>query len=320
MNPYIWNAPGSKTIAKLVESHDIEPGTIANLNLNETCAYMEKGVYVGNYTGMRPSLKPKPGILGKMIGRKTPERDHLFVANGPHNVPLKMRANWLTGESGGVTAHMTVEIPSSTLGMLFPLARRTQGGEITPSNLAEAVEVSVGGRFAEYVMGLNKPPTTEDDLRAHEEKFAQIADKELSEFGVNVTDAVLRYSRSEQADADADEASAVIVRQKERAEGFDDFATGVQEVGIEIGKGALEKAADDPLKDVIEERLGGDIVRRGGAQRKRDLEEIDEEAASDREIRRLRREGRLKKEQLKVAKEIQDSLSEVGGDGSDGDE
>ena len=320
MTDYIWNSAGSKTIARLVESRDIEPGTIASLNPNETCAYEEKGIYVGNYTEISPSLKPKPGILGRMIGRKPPERDHLFVANGPHNVPLKMRANWLTGESGGVTANMTVQIPSSTLGKLFPLVRRTQGGEITPTNLAEAVEVSVGGRFAEYVMGLNKPPTTEGELRSHEEKFAQIADKELSEFGVNVTDAVLRYSRSEQADADADEASKVIVRQTDRADALHEFATGIQDVGTEIGKGALDKAADDPLKDVIEGRLAGEVVRSGGRQRGKDLEETEEEAAADREIRRLRRDNRLKKEKLKIAKELQDSLSEGGGDGSDGDE
>ena len=94
MTDYLWRE-GDRTIAKYVSADSIELDTIARLSNNEACGYEEDGVYVGTYSSIRPNLKPKPGIISKLLGKKAPQRDHLFVNIGPHKLIMKIKTNSL---------------------------------------------------------------------------------------------------------------------------------------------------------------------------------------------------------------------------------
>ena len=77
MDDYIWNEENKKIIAKLVLSEDIQPGQRARLSDQDTCAIRENGAYTDNHNSDVPVLRPKPGILGKLIGKR-PQREITF--------------------------------------------------------------------------------------------------------------------------------------------------------------------------------------------------------------------------------------------------
>ena len=329
MSDYIWTQAGSKTIAKFVPSTEIDAGMVARLNPNESCAYEEDGVYVGCYNEVSPNLKPKPGILGRMIGRKTPERDHLFIANGPHKVTMDMSGNWITGENGRVTAHMDVHIPASTAGRLFSLARRSLDGEITSEILANTISTSVGTAFESYVMSLNKKPTTQDELKSHDMYFTQLADKELSEYGVNVTNGILRYSSSIPQDS----------RRKSEEQHGDlvDKLTGQagQRAGTRHGRSLIRERISDAMKQKALENLDLSSEAQSAIERikRAEVNAMEDQAISeidmdsikhenDMEIDRILEEARVQKAKIRAMQDIGSTVSNSNEarDGSDGDE
>ena len=329
MSDYIWTQAGSKTIAKFVPSTEIDAGTVAQLNPNETCAYEEDGVYVGCYNEMSPNLKPKPGILGRMIGRKTPERDHLFISNGPHKVSMDMSGNWLTGENGRVTAHMDVLVPARTAGRLFNLARRSIEREITPEILANTISTSVGTAFESYVMSLNKIPTTQEELMSHDMYFTQLADKELSEYGVNVTKAILRYASSISQDSafksDIQHGQQVdqgTEQAKKRTETRHDRSLIRERISDAMKQKALENLDLSP-----EAQSAIDRIKRAEVNAMEDqaISEIDMDSIkheNDMEIDRILEETRVQKSKIRAMQDIGSTVSKSNEaeDGSDGDE
>jgi len=310
MTDYIWNEQNKKIIAKLVLSKDIEPGQRARLGDHDTCAIRENGMYTDNHNSETPILRPKPGILGKLIGRKTPERDHLFVHNGPHDVDLKINASWRSGQRGGVIAQMKVNISPREVGPLFDLANRSEEGEITPASLAEEVERNVAGRFAEYVMGLNDKPTTEEELRSHEDKFAQIADNELSELGVNVRSVVLRYEDDSHTTVSQISNENEAERRRARERDSHAFAAGVQGVTATMGRDAVEMAGKSELAKKGAERVSREIARTGEEKLRDGVQEDRDEDLSDRELKKIRREGRVMKAKAEAAREAAKPESE----------
>lgn len=329
MSDYIWTQAGSKTIAKFVPSTEIDAGMVARLNPNETCAYEEDGVYVGCYNEVSPNLKPKPGILGRMIGRKAPDRDHLFIANGPHKVTMDMSGNWITGENGRVTAHMDIHVPASTAGRLFNLARRSLDGEITSEILANTISTSVGTAFESYVMSLNKKPTTQDELKSHDMYFTQLADKELSEYGVNVTKGILRYASSisqdsafasdvqhgKQVDQGTEQATIRSAGRHERSQIRERISDAMKQKALENldlspeAQSAIERI-ERAERNAIEDQAISEI----------DMGSIKHE--NDMEIDRILEEARVQKAKIRAMQDIGSTVSnsDEAGDGSDGDE
>ena len=310
MTDYIWNEENKKLIAKLVLSEDIQPGQRARLSNQDTCAIRENGVYTDNHNSDVPVLRPKPGILGKLIGKKAPERDHLFVHNGPHDVDLKINASWRSGQRGGVVAQMKVNISPREVGPLFVLADRSEGMEITPDSLAKEVTRNVAGKFAEYVMGLNDKPTTEEELRSHEDKFAQIADNELGELGVHVASVVLRYEDDSHATVSQISDENAAARRGDRERDFHRLGSDVQDVTHHMGIGAAEKAKGSELAKKGEERIAKDIARTSEDILRDGVEELREEDIDDRELRKIKRDGRKMRAKAEVARNLSKPESE----------
>ena len=302
MTDYTWNDEKRNIIAKLVLSKDIAPGQKANLGTHDICAIFEGGGYTDNHTGENPILIPKVSILGKLMRKKPDKRDHLFVHKGPHEVELKIDASWRSGQRSQVVGNMQVTISSGEVGPLFELAQRSDVNEITPADLANAVKANVAGNFAEDVMSLNDKPTTEEEHRSHQNKFAQLADDELGEFGVNVKKVVLRYEDDPHTTASlkADEDDAT--RRKRRASGKQDFAEGLQDLTDGIGQDAIEKAKESDLAEKAAERIAKHGVRTSEDIGHELIDEQYEEHLSDQELAKIKREGRAMKARTDVAR------------------
>ena len=310
MTDYIWNEENKKIIAKLVLSEDIQPGQRARLSNQDTCAIRENGAYTDNHNSDVPILRPKPGILGRLIGKKVPERDHLFVHNGPHDVDLKINASWRSGQRGGVVAHMTVNISPREVGPLFVLADRSEGMEITPDSLANEVTRNVAGRFAEYVMGLNDKPTTEEELRSHEDKFAQIADNELGELGVHVASVVLRYEDDSDATVSQVSRENAASRRAARERDFHRFSGDTQDVQRGMGIEAAKAAKESDLGKAAAKRIERQIVEVGEDALSGQLEEKRAEGIHDAERRKIERDGAIMKTKADVVRSMRPESEE----------
>ena len=310
MEDYSWNKHNDKLIAKLLPFGAIEPDRRARLSNQEICAIMENGDYIDNHTGDCPILIPKPTMLGWLIGKRTPKRDHLFVHKGPHDVDLEIKATWGSGERGRVTAEMTVEIPSRGVGPLFELAGRCDGNEITPDDLAKTVQRKIIGTYAEYVMGLSDKPITEEELRAHQYKFDQIADDEFGKWGVHVTDGVLRYRDDPHTTLGhlSDENAAE--REKIDEEGYHDFSGGMADVEKQIKKVATDGAGQDELIKSAGERIGRRVIDAGEDAAIGEVEERKEEKGAAIERRKILREGRLMETKVDAVRRISKKKSE----------
>ena len=311
MEDYSWNKHNDKLIAKLLPFGAIDPDRRARLGNQEICAIMENGDYIDNHTGDCPILIPKPTMLGWLIGKRTPKRDHLFVHKGPHDVDLEIKGTWGSGKRGRVTAEMTVEIPSRGVGPLFELAGRCEGNEITPDDLAKAVERKIIGTYAEYVMGLSDKPITEEELRAHQYKFDQIADDEFGKWGVHVTDGVLRYRDDPHTTLDHVIAENEAEREKANEEGYHDFSQDMADVEVEIKKVATSGGAgQDELKKSAGERIGRRVIDAGEDAAIAEVEERKAEKEAAMERKQLRREGRLMETKVDIARRISKNKSE----------
>ena len=295
MTDYIWNEENRKIIAKLVLSKDIEPGQRARLGSQDICAIREGGGYTDNHIGDSPILIPKVRLLGKLMRKKPVERDHLFVHKGPHQVDLNINASWSTGKMQDITAEMTVNISSREVGPLFELAERSDGNEITPDDLAKAVQRKVEGTFDEYVMKLSDKPTTVEELRAHQYKFDQIVDEEFGKLGVHVTDGVLRYGDDLDTKVDQISKKNAATRRAEGEQSFHKFAIGTQEVENKIKDMATAGAMTSELAVKAAGRLEKDLVYEGEDITRDEISErrIEKEHAAER--RKLEREGELMK-------------------------
>ncbi len=306
MTDFLWNPNNEDIIAKYVKSADIVPGIHSKINPNEICAYREGGIIVGCYTEVSPLLRPKPGILGRLTGRKAPDRDHLFASKGPHEIILDMNANWLTGESAGITAVMKAILHEDTSGKMFTIAENL--GIVRSKDIANSIRSGLEGRFSEYVIGLSNIPSTEQELRSHEAKFQQLAEIELSEFGLTLKDAVLRYPLSRgqtaeelQAKVDHDAEMNAIRREEANVRDKHVFAAGNQDIGREMGIGALDHASSD------EESMTASIRRISrkllDAQERQKKDEI--------ELFEMQNESSTRKEKLRI--KIQERKNEILG-------
>jgi len=306
MTDFLWNPNNEDIIAKYVKSADIVPGIHSKINPNEICAYREGGIIVGCYTEVSPLLRPKPGILGRLTGRKAPDRDHLFASKGPHEIILDMNANWLTGESAGITAVMKAILHEDTSGKMFTIAENL--GIVRSKDIANSIRSGLEGRFSEYVIGLSNIPSTEQELRSHEAKFQQLAEIELSEFGLTLKDAVLRYPLSRgqtaeelQAKVDHDAEMNAIRREEANVRYKHVFAAGNQDIGREMGIGALDHASSD------EESMTASIRRISrkllDAQERQKKDEI--------ELFEMQNESSTRKEKLRI--KIQERKNEILG-------
>lgn len=310
MTDYIWNEENRKIVAKLVLSKDIEPGQRARLGSQDICAIREGGGYTDNHIGDIPILIPKVSLLGKLMRKKPVERDHLFVHKGPHQVDLNINASWSTGKMQDITAEMTVNISSREVGPLFELAERSDGNEITPDDLAKAVQRKVEGTFDEYVMKLSDKPTTVEELRAHQYKFDQIVDEEFGKLGVHVTDGVLRYGDDLDTKVDQISKKNAATRRIKDEKSFHRFAEGAQDVEDEIKTMATKGAKSSELAKKSAARLERDIIYQGEDSTRDELAERGEEKIHAAEKRKIEREGELMKAKADSARNLSKKKSE----------
>lgn len=316
MTDFLWNPNNEDIIAKYVKSSEIEPGIHAKMNPNQICAYKEGGIFVGCYTGIAPLLRPKPGILGRLTGRKAPDRDHLFASKGPHEIILDMNANWLTGESAGITAVMKAVLHEDTSGKMFSIAENL--GIVRCKDIADSIRSGLEGRFSEYVIGLSNIPLTVEELKSHEAKFQQLAEIELSEFGLTLKDAVLRYPLSRgqtaeelQAKVDHDAEMNAIRREEASVRDKHVFAAGIQDVGREIGIGALDHASsDEESKAATKRRISRKLLDAQERQKNDEIELFEMQNESSTRKEKLRIKIQERKAEILAMKELQELTME----------
>ncbi|SVD78166.1 uncharacterized protein METZ01_LOCUS431020, partial [marine metagenome] len=95
-------------------------------------------------------------------------------------------------------------------------------------------------------------------------------------------------------------------RRRAREDDFHDFATGVQGVTRSMGRDAVEMAEESEIAKKGAERVSREIAREGEGKLRRGVAEDVEEDLSDREMRKIRREGRVRKAKAEAAREMRD--------------
>jgi len=324
MADFLWRQ-GSRTIARYVSSDLIELNTIARLNSDEVCGYQEGGVYVGTCSSIRPNLKPKPGFGSRLIGRKAPQRDYLFVHKGPHKLIMKINSKWGSREQANILAIITISFPTDLIGRLFSLARGASEGIITASELTSAVELDVSVKFQEYVLGLNNPNdfTTKEDIIRIENEFAQIAEDEFTIIGVVVESVTLNFADTDneklvdlQSEADRLMQTGIGIRKISTERSLASTATKLSSLADSMEEKAIIEAHGE-----LSDRAARNIARAQVGSQERELirriEEIERESISSQNIRGTQRDVEEKKAIIEAAKALQSMFPNSDGDGAE---
>lgn len=326
MEDYLWQQ-GDRTIAKYVEADEIKVNTVARLTNDEACGYEEDGVYVGTYSSMLPNLKPKPGIVSKLLGKGTPQRNHLFVNIGPHKLIMKINSKWSSREEANILAIITATTPADHMHKLFTIGRKSNNGIITASELISAVELDISGKFQSYVLSLNNPKDfeTKDDFVRIEHELRQIAEDEFSKIGVIVQSVAINYGDSQldklvdlQSEADTRMKTGIGVRRNDSEKKLADTATKMASLGQSMENKAMIEAHGE-----ISEREIRTIAKEAAASEGRKLmkqiEELEAEDDSNRKIRGIARNVEEQKAILQAALSIKSMLNS-NEDGVESDE
>lgn len=326
MEDYLWQQ-GDRTIAKYVEADEIKVNTVARLTNDEACGYEEDGVYVGTYSSMLPNLKPKPGIVSKLLGKGTPQRNHLFVNIGPHKLIMKINSKWSSREEANILAIITATTPADHMHKLFAIGRKSNNGIITASELISAVELDISSKFQSYVLSLNNPKDfeTKDDFVRIEHELRQIAEDEFSKIGVIVQSVAINYGDSQldklvdlQSEADTRMKTGIGVRRNDSEKKLADTATKMASLGQSMENKAMIEAHGE-----ISEREIRTIAKEAAASEGRKLmkqiEELEAEDDSNRKIRGIARNVEEQKAILQAALSIKSMLNS-NEDGVESDE
>jgi hypothetical protein len=329
MEDYLWRQ-GDRTIAKYVQADEIKVNTIARLTNNETCGYEEDGVYVGTYSSMLPNLKPKPGIVSKLLGKGTPQRNHLFVNIGPHKLIMKINSKWGSREEANILAIITATTPADHMHKLFRIARKVQesnNGIITASELISEVELDISAKFKSYVLSLNNPKDfdSKDDFVRIEHELRQIAEDEFSKIGVIVQSVAINYGDSQldklvdlQSEADNRMKTGIGERRNKSEKAVEDTATKQASLGQSIENMAIIEAHGD-LAGRSAERLAREFAASEERKISERIKELEAEEDSNRKIRGVARNVEEQKAILQAALSIKSMLNS-NEDGVESDE
>lgn len=316
MTDYLWRQ-GDRTIAKYVSADSIELDTIARLSNNEACGYEEDGVYVGTYSSIRPNLKPKPGIISKLLGKKAPQRDHLFVNTGPHKLIMKINSKWGSREEANILAIITVSTPEDHMHKLIKIAKESPEGIVSASELISTVELDISVKFQSYVLSLNNPKDfeTKDDFVRIEHELRQIAEDEFSKIGVLVESVSINYGDSEldklidlQSEADRRMKTGITGRRIYGEKSLASTAIKMSSLSESIENKAIIEAHGE-----LSDRASRNVARELAASEERKLleriKELEAEDESNREIRGVARNVEKQKAILQAAISIKSMLN-----------
>ena len=334
MTDYLWRQ-GDRTIARYVSAEKIELNTIARLTNDEVCGYEEDGVYVGTYSSMNPNLKPKLGIVSKLLRNKTPQRDHLFVNIGPHKLIMKINSKWESREEANILAIITASTPADHIHKLFPIARGVGTGPndlrpegiVTASDLISWVHGDISSKFNSYVVQLNNPSdmeTKEDFLRI-EHELQQIAEDEFSKIGVIVQSTAISYGDTEndklidlQAEADGRMQTGIAKRRIKSEMNFSSSATKMDSLINSTENKAMIRA------EANSERVERDYSRTLNEETARELsrrsKEREDESISNTKIRDVARKTQLSKAILQASMEMKSMANQANEVGVESDE
>lgn len=315
-----WRPRGSNLIAKFVPDSEIEEGTIAPLNQGEFCAYQENRTYVGTHSDIAPEIKAKRGILARMR-RKTPaSRDHLFAAQGPHKLQIRVQGEWISGETGTITALVDVTISEHSLGKMFDFASRCTDGEVTPEALASEVQMTIQAKFNSYVMNLSSRPTNQKEVENHDSEFELIADEILNGYGCNCTSAILNYMPSRdqnvaEAQKDVQELAELNAAERARASVNARHKAAAERADLkaEMGANAVDIARESQDMQKAQERIARTIVDSKEDITMAEIEAEEDEALSQLRLEKQARDARETKASLKTAKDLADEIGKIEG-------
>ena len=319
-----WRPRGSNLIAKFVPDSEIEEGTIAPLNQGEFCAYQENRTYVGTHSDIAPEIKAKRGILARIRGKTPASRDHLFAAQGPHKLQIVVQGEWISGETGTITALVDVTISEHSLGKMFDFASRCTDGEVTPEALASEVQMTIQAKFNSHVMNHANRPTNKKEVENQDSEFENIADEILSGYGCNCTSAILNYMPGRdqnvaEAQKDVNELAALNEEERRRAAVNARHRDAADRANLkaEMTAGAVDKAMASEDMDKAKERLARAIVDSKEDISMAEIEAEGEEQMAQLEMEKQAREARLTKASLKNAKDLADEIEEIEGSGNE---
>ena len=335
MTDYLWRQ-GDRTIARYVSADKIpELNTIARLTNDEVCGYEEDGVYVGTYSSMNPNLKPKLGIVSKLLRKKTPQRDHLFVNIGPHKLIMKINSKWESREEANILAIITATTPADHIHKLFPIARGIGTGPndlrpegiVTASDLISWVHGDISAKFNSYVLKLNNPSemeTKEDFLRI-EHELQQIAEDEFSKIGVIVQSTAINYGDSGndklidlQAEADGRMQTGIAKRRIKSEMNYSSSATKMDSLTNSIENKAMIRA--EANSEGVERDYSRTLNEETARELSRRSKEREAESINNTKLRDEARKIHLSKAILQAATEMKSMANQANEVGVESDE
>ena len=327
MTDYLWRE-GNRTIARYVSADVIELDTIGRLGNNDACGYEEDGVYVGTYSSIRPNLKPKPSIISKLLGKKAPQRDHLFVNTGPHKLIMKINSKWGSREEANILAIITASTPEDNIHKLIKIAKDSPEGIVSASELISAVELDISAKFKSYVLSLNNPKDfqSKDDFVRIEHELRQIAEDEFSKIGVLVESIAINYGDSEldklvdlQNEADGRMKTGILSTRITSEENLRTTAMKQNSLIDSIEDKANVEAHGEYSERIIDKHAR-EIAEAAGRELSRRTQELERESISNEKIRDKARENEEKRAILQAALSIKSTLPAPDKDGVESDE
>ena len=166
------------------------------LKPNEICVVLEDGKVVGSVSQQHLEVNPQVGLIGKLFGRKTPNRAFMFCFSGPHEVMIQVQGQSSEGEEINCMVVLKLEISRESAPRLINFPARGIN-TIHSSDIASEFSSAVQSASMEFLKKVSKDDmkstTSNDDLIFHIKSQLRTA---FDEHGVLFLGAYIVWSAS----------------------------------------------------------------------------------------------------------------------------
>jgi hypothetical protein len=166
------------------------------LKPNEICVVLENGKVVGSVSQQHLEVNPQVGLIGKLFGKKNPNRAFMFCFSGPHEVMIQVKGQSSEGEEINCMVVLKLEISRESAPRLLNFPARGIN-TIHTSDLASEFSSAVQSASMEFLKMISKDEmkstANNDDLIFHLKTQLRTT---FDEHGVLYTGAYIVWSSS----------------------------------------------------------------------------------------------------------------------------
>jgi len=166
------------------------------LKPNEICVVLENGKVVGSVSQQHLEVNPQVGLIGKLFGKKNPQRAFMFCFSGPHEVMIQVKGQSSEGEEINCMVVLKLEISRESAPRLLTFPARGIN-TIRTKDIASQFSNPVQSASMEFLKTVSKDEmkstVNNDDLIFHIKSQLRST---FDEHGVLFTGAYIVWSAS----------------------------------------------------------------------------------------------------------------------------